>query len=77
MEEIKTDQPSDRRLILAGTLLMRAVQERVGLIVGSYILRRHDCCFGVPVAVSFRGGNANVTRMKRILRTNYNIEKDL
>ena len=67
-------------LMLAGTLLLESGSE-IHRVEDTMIRIAHsqgidDCnALAMPVAIFFSIENANITRMKRILRTNYNIEK--
>ena len=81
MEESKQDQPSDRRsdvswnspVIESGSEIHRVEDTMIRIAHSQGI---DDCnVLAMPVAIFFSIENANITRMKRILRTNYNIEK--
>ena len=67
-------------LMLAGTLLLESGSE-IHRVEDTMIRIAHsqgidDCnALAMPVAIFFSIENANITRMKRILRINYNIEK--
>ena len=80
MEESKQINQVIDVLMLAGTLLIESGSE-IHRVEDTMIRIAHsqgivDCnVLAMPVAIFFSIENANVTRMKRILRTNYNIEK--
>ena len=80
MEESKLINQVIDVLMLAGTLLIESGSE-IHRVEDTMIRIAHsqgivDCnVLAMPVAIFFSIENANVTRMKRILRTNYNIEK--
>ena len=80
MEESKQSNQVIDVLMLAGTLLIESGSE-IHRVEDTMIRIAHsqgivDCnVLAMPVAIFFSIENANVTRMKRILRTNYNIEK--
>ena len=80
MEESKQINQVIDVLMLAGTLLLESGSE-IHRVEDTMIRIAHsqgidDCnVLAMPVAIFFSIENANVTRMKRILRTNYNIEK--
>ena len=80
MEESKQINQVIDVLMLAGTLLLESGSE-IHRVEDTMIRIAHsqgidDCnALAMPVAIFFSIENANITRMKRILRTNYNIEK--
>ena len=79
MEESKQINQVIDVLMLAGTLLLESGSE-IHRVEDTMIRIAHsqgidDCnALAMPVAIFFSIENANITRMKRILRTNYNIE---
>ena len=80
MEESKEINQVIDVLMMAGTLLLESGSE-IHRVEDTMIRIAHsqgitDCnALAMPVAIFFSIENANITRMKRILRTNYNIEK--
>ena len=82
MEESKQINQVIDVLMLAGTLLIESGSE-IHRVEDTMIRIAHsqgivDCnVLAMPVAIFFSIENANVTRMKRILRTNYNIERSV
>ena len=82
MEESKLINQVIDVLMLAGTLLIESGSE-IHRVEDTMIRIAHsqgivDCnVLAMPVAIFFSIENANVTRMKRILRTNYNIERSV